>query len=104
MIRKFQKPGRSLVLSNNGMVASSHSLSSSIGVETLKKGGNAVDAAMAMAFVLPLCEPQSTGYFGDLFCIISQPNDEKARADSSSQLVPSIRITPTRESCGLDIT
>ena len=77
MLRNFQKPGRSLVLSNNGMVASSHSLSSSIGVEILKKGGNAVDAAMAMAFVLPLCEPQSTGYFGDLFCIISQPNDEK---------------------------
>ena len=75
MVRNFQKSGRSSVLSKNGMVASSHPLSSSVGLDILKSGGNAIDAALAMALVLPLCEPQSTGYFGDTFCIISQSND-----------------------------
>ena len=77
MVRNFQKSGRSSVLSKNGMVASSHPLSSSVGLDILKSGGNAIDAALAMALVLPLCEPQSTGYFGDVFCIISLPDKEK---------------------------
>ncbi len=76
-MRNFQIPGKSSVFSKSGMVASSHPLSSSIGLNILKKGGNAVDAAIAMALILPLCEPQSTGYFGDVFCIISQPNKGK---------------------------
>ena len=41
------------------MVASSHPLTSSIGLDILK-GGNAADAAIAMALILPFCEPQST--------------------------------------------
>ena len=72
MLKIFQKPGRSSVLSKNGMVASSHPLSSSVGLDILKRGGNAVDAALAMALVnFTLCEPQSTGYFGDVFCIFT---------------------------------
>ncbi len=99
-MRNFQKQGRSLVLSYNGMVASSHSLSSSIGIEILKKGGNAVDAALAMAFVLPLCEPQSTGFFGDIFCIISQSNDSKFIGLNGSGRSPSMANSEILKSDG----
>ena len=77
MIRNFQTSGRSTVLSNIGMVATSHSLASSVGIDILKKGGNAIDSAIAMALMLPLCEPQSTGLFGDVFCIVKKKENSE---------------------------
>ena len=76
-MRDFHLLGRSQAVSKNGMVATSHSLASLVGIEILKKGGNAVDSAIAMALILPLCEPQSTGLFGDVFCILKQADSEK---------------------------
>ena len=48
----------------------------SVGLEILKSGGNAIDAAIAMAFVLPICEPQSTGLYGDVFALIKPSNSD----------------------------
>ncbi len=73
-MRNFQISGRSTIHSQNGMVATSHPIAVSVGLDILKKGGNAVDAAIAMAFVLPICEPQSTGLYGDVFALIKPSN------------------------------
>jgi gamma-glutamyltranspeptidase/glutathione hydrolase len=60
---------RSPVLSRHGCVASSQPLASSIGVDLLRQGANAADAAIAVAATLCVTEPCSTGLGGDMFCL-----------------------------------
>ncbi len=59
--------GRSVVMGTHGMVAASHPLAAQIGLEVLKSGGNAVDAAIAVDAALGLMEPMSCGIGGDLY-------------------------------------
>lgn len=61
---------RELIYGKNGMVSSTHPLASQAGLEVLKKGGNAIDAALAAAAVLTVVEPCSNGIGGDSFAII----------------------------------
>jgi gamma-glutamyltranspeptidase/glutathione hydrolase len=60
---------RSAVMASNGMVATSHPLAAQVGVQTLKEGGNAADAAVATATMLNFVEPHMTSIAGDMFAL-----------------------------------
>ncbi len=69
--------GRSVVLATHGMVATSQPLAAEIGLDVLKKGGNAVDAAIAVNAALGLVEPMSCGIGGDLYAIVWDAKSQK---------------------------
>jgi gamma-glutamyltranspeptidase/glutathione hydrolase len=61
---------RSVVHARHGMVAAAHPLAVQIGIDVLKEGGSAVDAAIAVNAVLGFLEPVANGVGGDLFAIV----------------------------------
>ena len=66
------------------MVASSHPLATQIGIDVLKKGGNAIDAAIAVNAALGLMEPTGCGIGGDLFSIVWDPKTKKLHGLNAS--------------------
>jgi len=68
---------RSEVFAQHGMVATSHPLATQVGLDVLKEGGTAIDAAIAANAALGLMEPVSNGVGGDLFAIVWDAKTKK---------------------------
>jgi gamma-glutamyltranspeptidase/glutathione hydrolase len=79
---------RSMVLARGGMVCTSQALASAAGVEMLRRGGNAVDAAVCAAAVLGVVEPFSTGIGGDCFMLIWNAAEHKLHGLNGSGRAP----------------
>lgn len=73
---------------NHGMVTSAHSLASQVGLEVLQNGGNAIDAAVAVMFALPIVEPWASGLGGGGFLIVKMKNETDAVLIDYRERVP----------------
>lgn len=100
-MRDFHTPGRSEVLATEGMCATSHPLAAKVAVDILARGGNAMDAAIAGAVVLGICEPQMTGLGGDCFVLYNRAGEDDIRALNGSGRAPSATNAETLRSRGL---
>jgi len=82
------KAGRSVVRAQHGMVATSQPLASQVGLDVLKRGGNAVDAAIAMAAMLNVTEPMMTGVGGDMFALVYWAKTKELKGLNASGRAP----------------
>ena len=93
---------RSVVMSRHGMVGASQPLAAQAGLRILLAGGNAADAAVAVAAALNVVEPMSTGIGGDAFALVYDAASRSVSALNGSGRAPgaiSLRVFAER---GLD--
>jgi len=79
---------RSVVRAQHGMVCAAQPLAVQVGVDILKQGGSAVDAAIAVNACLGLMEPTANGLGGDLFAIVWDPKAKKLAGLNASGRAP----------------
>jgi gamma-glutamyltranspeptidase/glutathione hydrolase len=80
--------GRSEVIARHGMVATSDPLAAEAGLEILRQGGNAIDAAVATGAVLDVTSQNDTGIGGDLFALVYSAKDRKLYALNAAGWAP----------------
>ena len=91
-------PTRSEVIATHGMAATSHPLVSQVALDILKRGGTAVDAAIAANATIGLMEPTGNGVGGDLFAIVWDAESKKLHGLNASGRSPkSLTLAKLRE-------
>lgn len=81
-------PPRDVTMARHGMVASAHHLASDVGLEMLRHGGNAIDAAVAAAALLTVVEPRNGHLGGDTFMLIHLAAEGRVVALNGSGAAP----------------
>ncbi len=89
-------------VASNGMVATSQPLAANAGLDILKKGGNAVDAAIATAACLTVVEPTSNGIGGDSFALVWIKKDKNLYGINGSGFAPEDISADKLKEKGLD--
>lgn len=79
---------RSMIMSRSGVVASESVLASQVGAAILERGGNAIDAAIAVNAMMGLVAPMNDGVGGDLFAIVYEAKTGKLHAINASGWAP----------------
>jgi len=86
--RQAGRAGRSPTIAPHGMVAAEHPLAVQVGLDVLKRGGNAVDAAIAVNAMLGLTEPMMCGIGGDLYALVWDAKTQKLYGLNASGRAP----------------
>ena len=93
---------RSVVHSTKGIVACTQPLAAEAGQRILRHGGNAADAAVAVAAALNMTEPSSTGVGGDMFCLFFNSETKKVHAlNGSGRAAANASLDKIRHHLGL---
>lgn len=100
-MRNYHLPGRSPTFASNAMVATSHPLAASEALDVLRSGGNAVDAAIAGAVLLGVCEPHMCGIGGDCFALIKPAGSNEVHALNGSGRAPAGMDAEAQRSAGV---
>ncbi len=86
---KYAYPShRNVVYARNAMACTSVPLGAELGLDVMRRGGNAVDAAVAMAAAMPLLEPTSNGVGSDCFALVWIERDKKLYGLNASGVAP----------------
>jgi gamma-glutamyltranspeptidase/glutathione hydrolase len=84
---RLPEPQR-VAASQRGMVSTAHFRATEVGVAILEQGGNAIDAAVAAAFALGVCEPQASGLGGQTMMLLHSVDADKTIAIDGSSRAP----------------
>jgi gamma-glutamyltranspeptidase/glutathione hydrolase len=90
----FAAPAYAQTLAKHEMIAAANPFAARAGLAMLKKGGSAVDAAIATQMVLNLVEPESSGIGGGAFMLLYDPQSGKTTSFDGRELAPA-SATPT---------
>ncbi len=95
--------GRSTVWGTQGAAATAHPAATLIGIDTLRRGGSAIDAAIAINAALGFLEPTANGIGGDAFCLMWDPAQGKVVGLNGSGASPrGLSLETARSKAGAD--
>lgn len=95
--------GRPMVMGRRGVVSSGHYLATECGMDVLRRGGNAVDAAAATGFALALLQPHQNGVGGEIPTLVYDAASRKVQALSGHGIAPRGATIEGFRALGIDL-